>query len=117
MDKIIKEVKTNVYGNKLITLILPLNIHESIEENENLRGEFVKSYKSKCDSLILLSKKEDYHFKVFEPNSGKKGSFSIMCGNGLRAAAIAVEENKINLQTGWIFNNTRGFGNNYRKPW
>lgn len=82
--------KLDINGNKVAVTILPAKIFDTFSENLSLRRDFVRKLKNKVDTTMIVTKVDKIAVKtiIFEPNTGDdEGSFSNMCGNGLRAVA------------------------------
>ena len=92
MEKILLESKLNIQGNKIVVCVLEdKNAFKNVAKNLLFRKELVNMYKGKCDSVVLLSSLDKrLLYDVFEPNTGSYGTFSLMCGNGLKAAACLI---------------------------
>lgn len=90
----------NVDGNRLITCFLQENISMDDLNDISIRKAMAKKFKDKCDSVILLKENTGkYLYSVFEPNAGALGNFSLMCGNGLKAAVSVIPDEKIKIIT------------------
>ncbi len=87
---------------------------ETFEDNTLLRQQFVKRFQNQCDSVVLVASKNDYYsYFVFEPNVGGNGTFSLMCGNGLKAAVSMIPKSQVKIKTpaGMFMAKKSGFDN------
>jgi diaminopimelate epimerase len=109
MKEILETTKVNVNGNKIAVCLLQNDSFENLQESNELRAYLVNQHKDQVDTVMAVSKLNDIAVKtvIFEPNSGDLlGSFSNMCGNGLRAIYKTIQPQIFITPAGTFFATT-----------